>query len=90
MMMYFVVCSDSTYHNFFDEDIYAIKLECLTQLQGLRPPIVKFFEEDFTHSDADWSVQLEALATVGAIHLTYCETWSGEIQEDNFYPTRMQ
>lgn len=85
-MMYFVVCDDKTYEEHYASDIHAVKLECLTQLRGLRTPIVKFFEADFPY-DESWDTKLEALAIVHAIFLVYVEDWEDELIEDKYYPT---
>jgi hypothetical protein len=89
-MMYFVVCDDKTYDKHFYNDLYAVKLEHVSQLVGQRNPIVKFFNDDFKTDE--WDIALETLATVGYIHLIYVDVYQGEMEEDKYYPTsgRMQ
>lgn len=84
-MMYFVVCDDKTYDTYFQDDLYAIKLEDVSQFIGQRNPIVKFFNDDFKTDE--WDIALETLAVVGVIHLIYVEEYKGELEEDNYYPT---
>jgi hypothetical protein len=84
-MMYFVVCDDKTYGEHFDNDLYAVRLEDVSQLVGQRHPIVKFFSNDFKTDE--WDVALEALATVGYIYLIYVDVYQGEMEEDKYYPT---
>jgi hypothetical protein len=84
-MMYFVVCDEKTYDKYFYDDLYAVKLEDVSQLIGQRNPIVKFFNSDFKTDE--WDIALETLAVVGYIHLIYVELFQGEMEEDKYYPT---
>lgn len=85
-MIYFVVCNDETYNEMFDDDIHAVKLEDVSQLNGQRQPMVKFFNRDFDLGDYVWEIKLETLATLGVIYLVYAELYEGEMEEDKFYP----
>lgn len=85
-MIYFVVCNDETYADHFEDDIYAVKLEDVSQLHGQKNTTVKFFNNDFPLGDDTWEIKLETLATVGYIYLVYAEWYNGEFMQDNFYP----
>lgn len=85
-MMYFVACSVDTYNKHFDDDIYAVKLEDVSQLHGQRTSVVKYFSEDFRVGDTTLEIELEALAKVGYIYLVYAEYYESEIIEDKYYP----
>ena len=85
-MMYFVVCNDNTYAEHFDDDIYAVKLEDVSQLHGQRNPVVKYFNSDFPVGDDTFEIELEALARVGFIYLVYAEWCDNEFIEDRYYP----